>query len=206
MSVSNRFHLFVASTTITVAFWIVSLIHPWQAGVGKFALAYIGSAAFYQLLATALRWLFDQIRVIRKFVLGREFLEGTWIGSFDQSPKKRFTVEHFEQTVDGVVIRGYAFTESDALYADWISRSVTFDSTLGTLTYSYDCNVLDSKTSFQGIAFFNVQRATPRKPPHAMTGYSADLIDGARSTNLETKLSDRQVDLIEARQAAKQLC
>jgi hypothetical protein len=209
MSISNRFHLFVASTTIAMAYWISTrvtiTVSSWTTltPIAKLAGAYVGSAAFYQFIATLLRWIFDHVRILRKLIFGNEFLEGTWIGAYGQSTGKRFTVEHFEQTVDGIVIRGYAFTDADALYAKWTSRSVSFDPNSGSLTYSYDCDILGDKTSHQGIAFFSVQRTSTRKAASGMNGYSADLVDGSRSTNLELKLSDKQVDLAEARGAAK---
>lgn len=65
MSVSNRFHLFVASTTIATAYWLSTHITITTVSLtrltpfAKLATAYLGSAAFYNLLATALRWLFD---------------------------------------------------------------------------------------------------------------------------------------------------
>ena len=209
MSISNRFHLFVASTTIATAYWVSTHITvtttsiPSLAPLAKLTAAYIGSAAFYQLVATLLRWVFDHVRPLRKIVFGNEFLEGTWIGAYGHNTGKRFTVEHFEQTVEGVVIRGYAYTDADDLYAKWISKSVYFDANSGNLTYSYDCDVLASKISHQGIAVFSVQRNDTRKAANGLVGYSADLVDGSRSTNSEVKLSDRQVDLREALISAK---
>jgi hypothetical protein len=211
VSVANRFHLFVASTTIAVAFWVSKNVtittdsHAEWAGAAKMLGAYIGSAAFYQLLATALRWLFDHLRPFRKAVFGNEYLEGTWIGAYGAAPNKRFTIENFEQTIDGIVIRGYAFTESDVLHARWTSRAVAFDATSGNLTYSYDCDLLASKISHQGIAFFSANRKGVRAAAHGLNGYSADLVDGTRSINFESKLSDKQVDPLKALAAAKAL-
>jgi hypothetical protein len=175
------------------------------ADAAKLLGAYIGSAAFYQLLATLLRWLFDHLRPFRKVVFGNEYLEGTWIGAYVTSPNKRFTIEHFEQTIDGIVIRGYAFTESDLLYAKWTSKTVAFDATSGNLTYSYDCDILASKTSHQGIAFFSANRTGVRAAAHGLNGYSADLVDGTRSINFESKLSNKQVDPLKALTSAKAL-
>lgn len=208
MSFSNRFHLFVASTTIAAAYWVSTHVTIATDTLGdlapfaKLAGAYLGSAALYQLLATLLRWLFNHVRILRKIVLENEFLEGTWIRAYGQRPEKRFTVEHFEQTVDGLVIRGYAFSEDAQLQAQWNSRSVSINASAGTLMYSYDCDVIGSKTSHEGIAFFNLERKGTRTAAHGMIGYSADLVDGTRTTNIESKLSDKQIDVVQARHAA----
>ena len=230
MSVSNRFHLTVVSATIGVAVLVSTYVTvsasvpPALApvakaindfvGSGPFAslvatttkalAALVGSAAFYQLLATVLRWVFEHIRFLRKFVYGSEFLEGTWIGAYGTTPDRRYTVEHFEETLDGVTVRGYAFTEAGALDASWNSNAVLFDSTAGTLTYSYNCDLTASKTSHQGIAVFNVERDSTRSAPRAMIGYSADLFDGSRTTNAEAKLSDKQISLVDAQAAARE--
>jgi hypothetical protein len=211
MSVNNRFHLFVASLTLAGGLWISGHFPPtltiWtQLGpAGKFAGRFIGSAAFYQGIAWLLRWVFDHLLFLRKLVFGKEFLEGTWIGSFGTGADRRFTIENFEQTIEGIAVRGYAYTDTDVLYAQWISKSVTFDVPAGTVSYSYGCDLLASKSSHQGIAFFNVQRVNANKPPHGMIGFSADLIDGVKASNTETKLSDEQVESAIALKAAKRL-
>jgi hypothetical protein len=209
MSISNRFHLFIASTTITVAYWLATHInittHPATRvePIARLILAYIGSAAFYQLLATILRWVFDHLRLLRKIVFGDEYLEGTWIGAYGQTPHRKFTVEIFEQTVDGTVIQGFARAETGVLYAKWTSSAVSFDAGTGSLTYSYDCEILANNMTHQGIAFFTAQRKGPRAAAQGFVGYSADLVDGFRSTNFESKLSDRPIDLAAAFEAAK---
>jgi hypothetical protein len=130
-------------------------------------------------------------------MLGAAYIEGTWIGCY-KTPKNenRLTVEHFEQTLDGIAIKGYAFTEgSDKPIVDWTSKAASVDGSLGVLTYSYTCNSAAEKTSFEGIADFKFERAHTRKPPKYLNGYSADLIDGIRSGNRERLLSREQIDL-----------
>jgi hypothetical protein len=208
MSASSRFHWFVTTSTITVMYWVLYYLgktfpSPSTLNIySKTVIVYIGSVAFYQLLASSLRWLFDHVRWVRRKVLGPEYLEGTWIGCFaGQGGEKQFTVEHFEQTLDGIVIRGYAQNETNALFAQWTSKSVAIDSVKGTLTYSYDCDLRASKG--QGLAMFMFQRKDFHKPPGGLVGYSADLVDGIGSPNTEYKLSDAQVILAEAMEAAK---
>jgi hypothetical protein len=210
MSPSNKFHLFVATTTIAVMYWIINHLSPLLQSTAhlnlyyRVAIVYLGSAAFYQLLASGLRWLFEYWRHLRRWVLGPEYIEGTWIGCYkNPAGQKQFTIEHFEQTLDRIVIRGYAYLENGTLHAQWNSKAVAVNADQGTLTYSYDCDVHANKSSFQGLAAFTFERKGPRKAPTAMCGYSADLIDGVRSTNQEIKLSDSQVDVGKALAEAK---
>lgn len=212
MSPANRFHLFVATLTVGFMYWLLGHLSAWFPSTDalgswqKAAIAYISSAGFYQLSATGLRYVLDHSKLARQWTLGAAYIEGTWIGCY-KTPgnENRLTVEHFEQTLDGIAIKGYAFTEgSDRPVVDWTSRAAAVDGSLGVLTYSYTCNQATDKTSFEGIADFKFERAQTRKPPQYLNGYSADLIDGIRAGNRESLLSREQVDLPTAWKRAKQ--
>jgi hypothetical protein len=207
---SNKFHLFVSTTTIAAMYWIITHLSSRFPHLEKVSLQYrlliiyLGSAGFYQLLALGLSWLYEHNRLLRRLVLGPEYVEGTWIGCYrNPQGQKKFTVEHFDQTLDGVVIRGYAFNDDDTEYGKWLSTSVSINAAQGVLTYSYDCQIFAAKNGFQGLAVFTFIRKRPGSPPRGMSGYSADLVDGIRSPNGEVKYSHKQVDWLAALQAAK---
>jgi hypothetical protein len=211
MTTTRRFHLLVSTLTILVMYQIfifvlpklepIKDIRPWA----NLVIGIVGSVGTYQLLAKGLLWLFNWSRLLRKMVLGPEFLEGTWIGSYkDPAGEMRFTIEYFEQGLEQVLVRGQAFTENGEPYGQWLSRAVTVDPEKGTIVYTYDCDVHSRNFSFQGIALFQFERDNPRKAPLVLNGYSADLIDGVRSSNRQHKISDGKVDMLEALRTAKE--
>lgn len=209
---SNKFHLFVSTTTIAAMYWIIVHLSARFPHVEKVSvyyraiIVYLGSAGFYQLVALGLSWLYEHFRLLRRLVLGPEYVEGTWIGCYrNERGDKKFTVEHFDQTLDGVVVRGHAYNDdaNNTEHATWISTSVAVNAAQGLLTYSYDCDSAGATNRFQGLAVFTFVRKRPGSPPKSLSGYSADLVDGVRSTNIEMKHSHKQVDLQTALLAAK---
>src|SRR2546421_738684 len=144
MSPANRFHIFVATLTITSMYWFLTRLSelvpnpdslsPWQ----RAAIAYVSSAAFYQLCALGLRYVLDRWIWARGKVFGPDFVRGTWAGCY-KTPQgeNRITIEHIEQTLDGIIITGYAFTEqTDRPIIMWTSKAAAVNSNDGVLTYS----------------------------------------------------------------------
>jgi hypothetical protein len=204
MSPANKFHGSVSVFTVGSVYWIMAYVSTWLPPVEglptweKAIIAYITSAAVYQLTATGLRGLLDRWRWAREWTLGAAYVEGTWIGCYKTAANEnRITVEHFEQTLDRLTIRGYAFTEnSNSPIIDWTSKAASVDESLGMLTFSYSCDIRTTPPQqFEGIANFKFERTNTKTPPEWMNGYSADLTDGVFSPNREHLLSREQVDL-----------
>lgn len=212
MTAIHRFHLYVATMTVSVMYLtLVHLLPRFSSAENpsiyyRLPLAFLGSVASYQLLAKTLLMLFNGSLLVRKLILGPEFVEGTWIGYYtDSKGDRKFTVERFEQTLDRIIIRGAAKRDNDQEAVQWESLDVSVDPVNGQLIYMYNCDPHSAKSRHQGIAVFQFERKGPGKPPHILYGYSADLIDGVRSTNRERKMSDRYVEFSVALKEAKNL-
>jgi hypothetical protein len=209
MSPNNKLHLFVATSTVGTMYKLLrelgtlfpqgSLEKAWYGS----PFLWLGTIAFYQLLASILLWSFGYFRLFRRLILGPEYVEGTWIGSYMDPEGQRFTVEHFEQRIDGVTIRGYAFDEKSEIRTTWTSDAVAVDADKGKITFSYDCRPGTKITSHEGLARFTFHRAGTRSPPTELIGYSADLIDGNRSFNRETNISRKLLPPAEAFERAR---
>jgi hypothetical protein len=74
---------------------------------------------------------------------------------------------------------------------------------IGTLTYTYLCDLFHTNTSHQGVGVFQFNRSNHWKAPKSMIGYSADLTNGERSENKEFKISDKLIELDEAMSNAR---
>jgi len=129
----------------------------------------------------------------------------TWVGPFYDSRKSpKWTVEHFEQTMSGIVAKGWATNDDGTRYANWVSETVSIDPRKGILQYTYDCDVILKNTRQQGIGAFTVTKRGWFNAPKAMSGYSADLTDGERTENNEFKVSNSLLELEDALQRVRE--
>jgi hypothetical protein len=213
MSPAARLHGTISTFTIGTVYWIllhlsailpsVASLQPWQ----KAIVAYVTSAAVYGFAAAALRFVLDRWQQSRQWFLGASYVEGTWIGCYKtKAGEKRYSVEHFEQTLDGLTIRGQASDDTNGTpIFTWTSKASSVDADTGTLTFSYTITDL-TKTPplpFEGIANFTFERPNTKTPPQKINGYSADLSDMTIYPNREILLSRQKVDMVEAWNEAK---
>lgn len=197
MKPEHRFHSYVTAATVMVMYFALQKLmpllqaHPSADSYLKPIITLLLSVGVYKFFATFLLGLARKINFVKRHLLGASYLNGTWIGKFE-SPDASvvYTVEHFEQTLSSLKIRGQAFRESGAPYAQWTSEAETIDEISGILTYTYNCDRASDKGSFQGICVFQFERENETCAPVRMRGYSADLDDGIRTANSESKLCD----------------
>lgn len=127
---------------------------------------------------------------MKRLLLGASYMNGTWIGKFQGANGAIYTVEHFEQGISSLKIRGQAFHANGSSYAYWNSVSETVDEVSGLLSYTYNCDKNSDKSSFHGLGVFHFERNDERCAPSRIRGYSADLVDGVRTENREQKISE----------------
>jgi hypothetical protein len=212
MSAANRFHLIVSTLTIATMYWLVNQLPLWFPDVKNVnpvwqaILAVPTTVVFYKAVAFVYRLILNHWELAKKFTFGPEYVQGTWIGRYSNSAKElRLTVEHFEQTIDGLVVRGYAFTDQSATpVVDWTSKAASVNASLGELTFSYNCNNNENNTKFEGLADFKFERKHASSAPEFLNGYSADLIGThGRFPNRERLMSRKHEPLPKAWAEAK---
>ncbi len=210
MKPEHRFHSYVTAATITAMYFVIqhllSLIDESTYPYLKPASALLLSVGVYKLLATTLQSTARKINFVKRHLLGANYVNGTWVGKFKASDGAfAYTVEHFEQTLSSLQIRGEAYRESGEPYAQWISLSETIDEMAGSLTYTYNCDKPSDKGSFQGVCVFQFERSNETCGPDRIRGYSADLVDGVRTPNYETKISEELLPFGKALTKAREL-
>ncbi|MCW3835492.1 hypothetical protein ACFQ1E_06860 [Sphingomonas canadensis] len=215
MTAGRRIGALVLTITVALMFAALKLVLPLIEGASlpflgidfalplQFLATLLAAAAVYTSAARLMERLLRDWTWLKAKVHGPAFVEGTWIGRFDAADGAKYTVEHIEQSLEGVVVRGWARGADGKPYAEWTSSSAVVDGANGRFGFQYDCDVIAKATRQQGVAAFQFVRARASAPPHEMTGYSADLVDGTRSANHEVKLSDRLTGLDEAFAAAR---
>lgn len=210
MKPEYRFHSYITAATVTVMYFVIkylpALISENSYAFLNPAFALLLSLGIYKLLASILQIFFRKFGFVKKHLLGPSYINGTWIGKFTSTTGEPvYTVEHFEQTLSSLKIRGQAYRESGETYAQWTSVSETIDETAGILTYTYNCDKPTEKGSFQGVCVFQFERVDETCCPDRIRGYSADLVDGVRTPNYETKISDELIPAVDVLAKARSI-
>lgn len=208
---TDKLTAYASTATIVVMFsclvWLQPLLEQLAtttafAGAAAAAIATFG---VYRAISSGLLWGFRRIRALRKFILGRNFLEGTWVGHYVEGTEHRFTKEFIDQSSGETVIHGREFFGSGSTRASWTSESVHIDIRKMQLVYSYTCRVIDRKHVQEGLGVFNMIVEKANEPAAKLDGYAVDLIDGDRDPNREHKISDEEMSDSDALAQARKI-
>lgn len=187
--------------------WLQPLLSGLPLGFG-FASALAGavvSLGVYRFLSAVFQWLFSKSLWLRRLILGKSFLEGTWVGHYVHNQLHFFTIENIDQATGQTQINGREFDQSGKTRASWSSDTVSIDIEKMRLVYAYTCTVFHRKHVHEGLGFFSLVRESTEAAPTKLDGYAVDLIDGDRDPNTEHKISDDPVADDEALKKAKEI-
>lgn len=207
---NDRLSLAATTATVAVMFfaivWLQPLISAMQTSnmVASGIAGAIASLGIYRLLASALLWLFGKSICLRALILGKGFLEGTWVGHHMDGDQHRFTIEYIDQSSGNTVIHGRKFDQDGKTRASWSSETVSIDTVHMQLVYAYTCKVFELKHVQEGLGVFAMVRESDDKAATKLDGYAADLIDGNRDPNTEYKIDDKPVPDQEALAKARE--
>lgn len=149
------------------------------------------SVGIFKLASSLLNATIVHVCCVKKIVLGNEYMHGTWVGYFiGNNGEKRIYVEHFEQDLEHLTIRGTAYTENGDFFAQWQSEPAAIDQRKGRLVYTYMSDVIYKQETRQGLGVFQFIRTNLNQPPIELKGYVVDLDQGKRLKSEETKISD----------------
>jgi hypothetical protein len=210
MKPEQRFHSYVTAATVLAMFYFVQYIVPLLTFSSpldqllKPVVSLLSAVGIYKFLASLLLGTARSWKWVKRLLLGASYLNGTWTGRFQASNDETiYTVEHFEQTLSSLKIRGQAYHADGSSYAYWNSISEAVYEVSGLLSYTYNCDKNNDKISFCGLGVFHFERSDEKCAPSKLRGYSADLVDGQRAENRERKISEDlipfEVALLEAK-------
>lgn len=193
MSPETRFHSYILSATVAVmailAFKVVPLLGQNPDWALASSVGFISSLGLYRILAVALTALANKWTWLLKLVLGPRFLRGTWIGRLrTKTGQLRLVVEHYDQTLSSLVIRGQSFKPSRELDATWHTQAAQIDERNGVLYLFYSTNVVAKHYPVEGIGCLEFDRADSNVAPIGMSGYS---IDSDAGINLPAEKRDK---------------
>jgi hypothetical protein len=195
-----RFHTIVLAITVSIMFAALAFLLPHLRAVQAsgqlvavigWLVALMASVGTYRSMAALIAKILRNNPWLKRLVLGAQYVHGTWVGFYmDPDQNLRLIVEYHQQDLSSLVVRGSAHSRDGKEQARWTSHAANIDPLTGTLIYAYNCEILTSKVSHQGIAVFDFQRVDATSPPDAIDGYSADLTDGVRTPSKEKKISE----------------
>lgn len=190
---------FAATFTVSAAVLGIGKLRPaiaemsLLATLGALAGAAIGSLLVYSLILRALTSLFSNVRFIRRLILGKQFLEGTWVGGYYVGADWHVSIEQIDQTGEEISITGRQIDPTGRLHAKWRSTSAALDPHGKLLCYSYDCEMIATSKVHRGIGIFDVV-PVERGAPVQLDGYSMDTTDGEADPNTEHKVGPLGMD------------
>ena len=208
---SDRLSWAATAATVAIMFfaivWLQPLILAMQAtsAIASGLAGAVASVGVYRLLSGALLWLFGKSLYLREIILGKSFLEGTWVGHYTHNDQHRFTIEYVDQSSGATVIHGREFDAKGKTRASWSSDTVSIDVVHMQLVYAYTCKVFDRKHVQEGLGVFAMVRESTGKAARKLDGYAVDLIDGDRDPNTEYKIEAKPMPDADALAKAREI-
>jgi hypothetical protein len=178
----------VFPTLVFLVPFVKSLSLPGQ--LASLATAALGSSGAYRFIVTGLFWVFGRIALVRRWILGAESLEGTWVGRYVRNGEARYTIECIDQSTGETRIEGREFDGSCNTRATWFSEAVFVDVRRSQLVYAYTCDVFEKQHQQHGIGFFRIIRRRMSDGGDKLDGYAVDMVDGMKDPNTEYRVSE----------------
>jgi hypothetical protein len=148
----------------------------------------LSSVTLYKILSWGFNWLFCKIRFIRKLLLGKAFLEGTWVGHYKRDGHSRFTVETIDQREGETRISGREFDHDSNTLANWTAEAAFIDVRGESLVYVYACDVYATSHQHKGVGVFKLLMPQAQGTVDQIDGYSVDILDNPKNTNKEFRI------------------
>jgi hypothetical protein len=155
----------------------------------------------YKSTAVVLAEAIKRIAVVRRWILGPYYFEGTWIGWYQKlNDPKRYIVETFEQDLTTIHIRGESYSDTGILVAQWHSVAVNMDIAGGRLVWLSEIAIQGQGTNTESVIALSLVRKSQSSAPTGLQGFAADLADGVRVGLYEEKWLGPRDDALKAAQ------
>lgn len=152
-------------------------------------IALLLSYGTYELVTKLINSLAIKSHIIKRLIMGNEYLDGKWVGYYFGAGKGlRYIIESFEQNLDGLVIRGSSYDEDFNLHSTWVSDAININPYTGKLAYTYAVTGCKDNYNGTGIADFSFIRTKDNSITHEIQGFSFDMHIAQRITSHEKKV------------------
>lgn len=117
-------------TTIQTDWWIINLI-----------ITLILSISFYQIVFKLLLLLCKKVRILRKYILGKHYFEGLWIGYYTVNGEIEYYHEVVKQDLENISIIGISYDKDHNYIGTWTIVNPNYNIEDSRLTYYYEMDV-----------------------------------------------------------------
>jgi hypothetical protein len=150
------------------------------------------SAGIYNGLVVLVSWAISRSERIKRLVLGALYISGAWVGYFrgEQTKKLRYFINYFEQSLEGLQMRGESFTEELQPHGSWFSDAAQIDVNAGRMIYVATVQILDRMELYHNLNVYSFHRNSPNDPPDMLSGYVTDIHTGTRTPITQWRVPD----------------
>jgi hypothetical protein len=205
----SRYYAFIVMITVGLMFTILLNIPQNIRSNNEVLITLVGavsSVGIYFTFSKILIFLLMRFNWILKIFLGPYYINGTWIGKIRtgiETSKTNVLVEHYEQTLNSLVIRGYSFTPEGVGQADWSTVSAQIDPHEGALYCHYKTNIHKMVSQAEGLGRLQFDRKKKTTGPRGMSGYYIDTHKDKKGYyEGMVKISENLIPIEEAKQRA----
>jgi hypothetical protein len=185
MTPEGKFHAYVTTATVAVMFVAVTWIQPWLRGLPITAQAFVAAVtllatrSIYELLASILHRLARRSLTLNRWLLGPGYLRGTWVGSLiGKGGDTRILVEHYDQDLEGLVVRGRSYTQTGDPHAEWHTLATRVQPKEGLLFCFYLTRIYTHTSPAEGVGRYQFVLGKGSNGPVGLSGHVVDTDNG----------------------------
>ncbi len=148
------------------------------------------SYGIYRLIFLGVSWLLPQIKILKKWLFGKEYIEGNWVGAYiGASGVPKIFYEKHEQTYDATIIKGYSFLLDKTAHTSWINTSFSINKEY-EIFFTYKTQSFTETSSGTGYTQARAKFDKKNKYIIEFNGFFYDLHIGKQIPIIETKVDD----------------
>lgn len=151
------------------------------------------STAFFRLVLEGIIWLTKKSKLVKKYILGAEYLEGTWVGFYINGDNHlRYYIETVEHDLynESLIVSGQGFDEHRRHHARWEVISSKIDVQDGKLFYMYYVHPTNKAGHNIGVSDLTFKRKNRESAPTQMYGTSVDAQETKKIRTMGMKIHD----------------
>lgn len=179
---------FAIATTVMYFIWDYFSKIQSSSLIINLILTFIFSVTFYKIVCKFILFSSKKVRLLRKMMLGKYYLEGLWIGYYVVNGQTEYYYEIFEQTLEGLTIVGKAFDEKKNYIGEWSIIHPNINISESKFTYYYEMNDISSENILLGYS-----RATIYWDKHGnaekLIGFAVDSFSSEKQNYTSKKIN-----------------
>ena len=156
--------------------------------IARYLIDYIFAYGFFEMILQLFYKGVSRNRRAKRWILSASYLEGVWVGYYEEQGEIIFFYEQIEQNFVQTQIRGYGYDAALRQVCCWNSQTVNIDPNKGCMETIYEVDEIQSRVKKEGISHFQFHRQDRKRPPDILVGYSLELDAVDKIRSYETKI------------------